>query len=142
MNTNQLRNNASRQANGLKGQHNLAQGKRRRSVALGCNWIFKFVRVQMHANEPANIRTKWRIENFLADNLFNSVRNKAFILNNLISRTASSSPLRYPGFDVSSAERWRFGSFLPKLCRACPDYFGRLLYFGLSGRKNIRAFQF
>jgi len=127
MNTNQLRNNASRQANGLKDQHNLAQGKRRRSVALGCNWIFKFVRVQMHANEPANIRTKWRIENFLADNLFNSVRNKAFILNNLISRTASSSPLRYPGR--------RFGSFLPKL-------YPGLIYFGLSGRENIWDFNF
>lgn len=111
----------------LKGRYILAQGKRRRSVALGCNWIFKFVRVKMHANEPSNLRTKWRIDNFLEDNLFNSVRNKACILNNLVSRTASPSPLRYPG--------WRFGSLLPKLCPG-------LFYFGLSGLKNIQAFQF
>ena len=62
----------------LKGRYILAQGKRRRSVALGCNGIFKFVRVKMHANALSNIRTKWRIDNYLADNLFNSVRNKAF----------------------------------------------------------------
>jgi hypothetical protein len=45
------------------------------------------------ANELFKIRTKWSIGNFQADNLLNSVRNKAFILKNLILRTVSHSLL-------------------------------------------------
>ncbi len=75
----------------LKGRHKLAQGKRRRSDALGWRKVFKFVRVGKSGNEQPNIRTKRSFGNFLANIFLNSVRNMSFILNNPFSRTDSSS---------------------------------------------------
>lgn len=106
----------------LKGQHLLAQGKRRRSVALGWERGLKFVRGKKHVKELLHNRTKWSISIFPLDYLLNSVRNMAFTIKILASRTDSDSPLYYPG--------WRFGSFLPKL-------YPGLVYFGLSGREKI-----
>lgn len=76
-----------KQKNGLKGQYSLAQGKRRRSVALGWRSGNEIVRAKMCCNEQSNIRTKWSIVNFHADNLLNPVRKMDFVLINMVSRT-------------------------------------------------------
>lgn len=76
--------------NSLKGWNNLAQGKRRRSVALGWRNDFKFVRAKRFVYKLTVIRTKWRVSNFPINNLLYSVRYIAFILNNLVSRTVKS----------------------------------------------------
>ena len=47
--------------NVLKGQHNLAQGKRRRSVALGCRAGEKIVREIMVKKEYFLFRTKGKV---------------------------------------------------------------------------------
>ncbi len=75
--------------NGLKGQHNLAQGKR--SVALGWGKVFEFVRGKKQNNESPYCRTKWSKVNFLAENLFNSVRKDFFALFMEFTRTFFSS---------------------------------------------------
>ena len=49
-----------RQKNGLKGQLNLAQGKRRRSVALGCRTNKEIVREKAFFRRMSLFRTKRR----------------------------------------------------------------------------------
>lgn len=75
----------------LKGRHILARGKRRRSVALGWRKNTRFVRGKNPTNELSNIRTKWSIADFPANDLHNSVRKMVFILNSMVSRTVSSA---------------------------------------------------
>ena len=48
----------------LKGRYLLAQGKRRRSVALGLKTIKKIVRAIMFIKEEFSFRTKWIISCF------------------------------------------------------------------------------
>jgi hypothetical protein len=48
----------------LKGRYLLAQGKRRRSVALGWETITKIVRAIMAGKEKFSFRTKWMISCF------------------------------------------------------------------------------
>jgi hypothetical protein len=48
----------------LKGRYPLAQGKRRRSVALGLKTMTKIVRAIMFIKEEFSFRTKWMISCF------------------------------------------------------------------------------
>jgi len=76
----------------LKGRYLKAQGKRRRSVAQGWKTAVEFVRAKKFVNEASYIRTKWILTDFLANNFLYSVRMMIFIFNNLVSRTASTTP--------------------------------------------------
>ena len=71
----------------LKGRHLLAQGKRRRSVALGWRTGLKIVRAKKFIREYSLVRTKWFNFIFLAHNIFYSVRKELFALFIESSRT-------------------------------------------------------
>jgi hypothetical protein len=62
--------------NGQKGQHNLAQGKRRRSDALGSKTFKSIVRAIMFSEEKLLIRTNEIISIFHEMMQFYSVRQK------------------------------------------------------------------
>jgi hypothetical protein len=70
----------------LKGQHSLAQGKRRRSVALGKNRWIKIVRARMVIKELIIFRTKG-ISPFKQWMFTIPSEVSSFVLNNLVSRT-------------------------------------------------------
>lgn len=63
----------------LKGRHILAQGKRRRSIALGWRTGIKIVRAKTLIKENSNFRTKGMISYF-PNNDYNSVRKGLFFL--------------------------------------------------------------
>jgi len=111
----------SENKNGLKGQHNLAQGKRRRSVALGIRASEKIVRKIALIKGQILFRTKKMNSISKAIKWLNSVRNKFIVLIVIFSRTVFLALHFYPGR--------RFGSFLPKL-------FPGLNYIGLSGQEK------
>jgi hypothetical protein len=71
----------------LKGRHLIAQGKRRRSVALGWRTGLKIVRGKGFIQEDSLVRTKWINPIFLAHNIFYSVRKELFALFIESSRT-------------------------------------------------------
>ena len=81
----------NRKPNVLKGQHTLAQSKRRRSVALGWKTITKIVRARMFIKEKFSFRTKWITSIFREMMPFNSVRDKFFAIFILFSRTVSAA---------------------------------------------------
>ncbi len=71
--------------NGLKGQYNLAQGKR--SVALGWRKGINVVRAINSIKEKFLFRTKQRTSCFREMFCCNSVRNKCIVLINISART-------------------------------------------------------
>ena len=73
--------------NVLKGQQTLAQGKRRRSVALGWRTFRRIVRAILVIEEKFLFRTKEMILIFQEMMLFYSFRKKIFALNIIFSRT-------------------------------------------------------
>jgi len=77
----------NKNGNVLKGQHNLAQGKRRRSVALGCKTSKKIVREIAFIKEQFIFRTKKM--NFISQAIIglNSARNKFIVLIFISPRT-------------------------------------------------------
>jgi len=75
--------------NGLKGRHNLAQGKRRRSVALGWKAGRIIVCAITIKKEQFLFRTERRISNIRQLMLLNSVRNKFSLLKIMFARTGS-----------------------------------------------------
>ncbi len=80
----------NRNENGLKGQNNLAQGKRRRSVALGWRTGKRIVRGNTINNDQFFIRTKWCVPDYRTNHLLNFVRIVVSFLKNMISRTVLS----------------------------------------------------
>jgi len=79
--------NNSKDKNVLKGQHNLTQGKRRRSVALGCRMGIKIVRGEKFIHENFLFRTKWNISFSLHMMSLNSVQRKVSALFNILALT-------------------------------------------------------
>lgn len=71
----------------LKGQHNLAQGKRQRSVALGLEIGERIVRAKTFIKEIIVFRTKEMIAISRQMIPFYSVRKKFFAINIMFSRT-------------------------------------------------------
>jgi hypothetical protein len=113
----------SKNKNGLKGQYNLAQGKRSRepgSYALGWRARMGIVRAKMFFKTKILFRTGEITSCFPELVSYHSVR-KGLLALFIESRGRFFSCIPFP-------ER-RFGSFLPKLCPG-------LIYPGLSGRKS------
>ena len=77
----------SKTPNVLKGQHNLAQGKRRRSVALGWRTGKTIARAKMSIKKKILFRAKWRTLCFPKMLDCNSVRNNDIALINIFART-------------------------------------------------------
>jgi len=75
--------------NVLKGQHNLAQGKRRRSVALGSRTNAKIVRAVTLVKEQFFFRTKKMNSISQAIIWLDSVRDRFIVLIIIFARTVS-----------------------------------------------------
>ena len=82
----------SENKNGLKGQNNLAQGKRRRSVALGWRTGKRIVRAIRIKKEKFLFRTEEMIAISQQMMPFHSVRKKFFTVNIMFSRTVFVVP--------------------------------------------------
>ena len=97
--------------NGLKGQYNLAQGKRRRSVALGWKTGERIVRAIRIKKEQIIFRTKGKVSDNLKIKTRNSVRMSFSFMKIMLARTVFPLfplPQALPGARIS----WPFS---PKL---------------------------